>query len=75
MISSLDLIDGRGPGFPRPAAAGFFWAFFSPYPYPIPAISSSSETAANAAFTSSVLGCSPDAYIANLLDRNSWGGE
>ena len=26
-------------------------------------------------YTSSVLGCSPDAYIANLLDRNSWGGE
>ena len=22
MISSLDLIDGRGPGFPRPPAAG-----------------------------------------------------
>ena len=30
MISSLDLIDGRGPGFPRPRAAKFFGPFFPP---------------------------------------------
>jgi len=30
MISSLDLIDGRGPGFPRPRAAKIFGPFFSP---------------------------------------------
>jgi len=30
MISSLDLIDGRGPGFPRPRAAKIFGPFFFP---------------------------------------------
>ena len=29
-ISSLDLIDGRGPGFPRPAEAKKFGPFFPP---------------------------------------------
>ena len=30
MISSLDLIDGRGPGFPRPREAKIFGPFFPP---------------------------------------------
>ena len=34
MISSLDLIDGRGPGFPRPRGAKIFGPFF-PHVYDI----------------------------------------